>query len=384
MVNLKLAEVALKYVEGTAFERFFHAFYPALAGIEFVPLGGTHDGGADAFQDNAVYEAGSQRPGTFYQASIEVDHRSKIRRTVKRLRQFGRDPKSLTYVTSSRVGTIDQDEEKLSAELEVFVKIRDCNWIVGNINMSPATVSAFQSYLQPAVAFLSQIGGTTVIPASKNVPARAMCVFLGQEVDRRRGKTNVLEAVADSLILWALEGTNPDKGVFLKRVEILNKINEALPAAKHFMPGVVDHRIKVMASKNNPTGREIRWYRKEDKLCLPLETRQLVEKENTKDEYLKLSVMAQFTQRATRYLDGEDTGLEPTQIAELAHRSIELTFEKEGLELASFLTGESDDQSYESISDQVDAAIEQKGLAGKETIVAKEVALSVLREALLR
>ena len=133
----------MEYVEGTAFENFFNAFYPALAGIEFVPLGGYHDGGADGFLDNAVYEAENQKPGGFYQASTEADHRSKIRRTVQRLREFGRDPKSLTYVTSRRVGAIDQEEEALHTELGVFVKIRDCNWIAGNMNSSPATVAAF-------------------------------------------------------------------------------------------------------------------------------------------------------------------------------------------------------------------------------------------------
>ena len=43
-----------------------------------------------------------------------------------------------------------------------------------------------------------------------------MCVFLGQELERRRGNADILEAVTDSLILWALEGTNPDNGIFLK------------------------------------------------------------------------------------------------------------------------------------------------------------------------
>ena len=381
MVNVKLVKIALEYVEGNAFENFFNAFYPVLAGIEFVPLGGYHDGGADAFLDNAVYEAEGQNSGGFYQASTEADYRSKIRRTVQRLREFGRDPKSLTYVTSRRVGAIDQEEEVLHTELHVFVKIRDCNWIAGNVNSSPATVAAFQSYLQPAVAFLGEIGGATLISASDNIPARTMCVFLGQELERRRGKADILEAVTDSLILWALEGTNPDNGIFLKRAEILNKVELTLPAAKQFIRGVFDHRIEVMSAKNNPTGREIRWYKKEDKFCLPLKTREFVKEENTEDEYLKVSVMAQFTQRATRLLATEDIELEPAKASELAHRSIELTFEKEGLELAAFLTGESDDRSYNSISDQVDEAIAEQGFTGKRAVVAKEVALSILREA---
>ena len=381
MVNVKLAEVALAYVDGTAFEHFFHAFYPAVVGTDFVPLGGHHDGGADAFLADSLYESGDQSRGTFYQASTASEHRSKIRHTVRRLREFGRDPKSLTYVTSRRVGTIDQDEEKLHAELDVFVRIRDCRWIVANINRSPATAAAFQTFLQPAVAFLGEIGGATLISESHNIPARTMCVLLGQELERRRGNTDILEAVTDSLILWALEGTNPDHNRFLQRTDILNKVEQTLPSAKHFIRGVFDHRIEVMATKNNPTGREIRWYKKEDKFCLPFETRQLVKEENTEDEYLKIRVMTLFNERAKRHLDREDAPIEPMKIADLAHRSIELTFEKEGLELASFLTGESDERSYESISDQVDEAIEKQVFSGSEAVIAKEAVLSILRQA---
>ena len=165
MVNLKLAEVALEYVEGTAFEHFFNAFYPALAGIEFVPLGGNHDGGADAFQDNAVYEGVGQRPGTFYQASIQVDHRSKIRGTIKRLREFGRDPKLLTYITSRRVGTIDQEEETLSSKLEVFVKIRDCKWIATSITR-PLLSLRFKPIFSQRSRFLVK----SAVPRSSRLP----------------------------------------------------------------------------------------------------------------------------------------------------------------------------------------------------------------------
>ena len=48
-VDYRLVEIALEHVAGSDFEKFFHAFYPALAGVQFVPLGGVHDGGADAF-----------------------------------------------------------------------------------------------------------------------------------------------------------------------------------------------------------------------------------------------------------------------------------------------------------------------------------------------
>ena len=46
-VHPELAQVALEKVEGFAFERFTQDFLSVLEGREFVPVGGTKDGGAD-------------------------------------------------------------------------------------------------------------------------------------------------------------------------------------------------------------------------------------------------------------------------------------------------------------------------------------------------
>ncbi|MGO6970131.1 hypothetical protein [Rhizobium ruizarguesonis] len=380
LIDLKLATIALDHAKGSDFENFFHAFYPALAGINFVPLGGTHDRGADAFQDDRVFETESGRVGTFYQATIQEDHRAKVRQTIKRLREVGREPKTLQYFTSQTVPVIEQEEEMLSAELDVDIKIRDRKFIIGRINHSDETKAAYASFLAPNLSFLTELGGATTIEASPNFAARTMCVFLGQEIDRRRGKSELLEAVTDSLILWALEDTDPAKGIFLNRAEILARIEKALPSAKHFVRGSIDHRLNVMTDKGNATGREIRWYKKEDKFCLPFETRAMVEKENTEDEYMKLSVLDLYAERAAEFLSNEDT-LAPEKVAKIAHRALELTFEKEGLELATFLTGEKDENSYPAISDQVDSAIDEAGLNGASAVLAKEVALGVLRKA---
>ncbi len=52
MLNHKPVDNALEYTSGSDLERFFQVFYTALAGTEFVPLGGVHDGGADALQEH--------------------------------------------------------------------------------------------------------------------------------------------------------------------------------------------------------------------------------------------------------------------------------------------------------------------------------------------
>ena len=379
LVKPELVEIALARVGGADFERFFRSFYSALTDIEFVPLGGVHDGGADAYHGEDLFERTGRRPGTFYQASIQEDYRAKIRHTVKRLREFGRDPKLVNYVTSRVISAIDKVEEELTEELDVAIKIRDRNWIVNQINRSHLTIASYSQHLLPHLSFLSGLGATSTISSSANLPARTLCVFLGQEIDRRRGNTDVLEAVTDSLILWALEDTNPDNNTFLTRQELLDKIENTLPSSRRFIRGVFDHRIEIMASKGNPTEREVRWHRKEDKFCLPYDTRLLLTQENVEDEALKLRVLSLYEDRAEAIL-GTDEIIGPSDVASLAHRALELTFEQQGLELVQYLNSESVDNKYFIISDQVDHAIGEYGLTGEAAITGKEVTLGVLRQ----
>jgi hypothetical protein len=237
-INHHLVEIALERSDGASFEKFAQAFFAELSGVDFIPLGGLHDGGAEAFTEPGVFE--TKRAGHFWQASIQKTIRAKIRGTVKRLVEYGRKLTQLTYCTSIVVPNVDGEEDLLSEELGLRVKIRDQKYIVSHINHSPQTVQAFNSYLAPHLDFLKAIGGTTIVSYSPDLPARSLCVFLGQEVERRRGNTQLLEGVTDALILWALDGTDPEKGTFLSRGEILDRITNALPAAKQFIKGVLD------------------------------------------------------------------------------------------------------------------------------------------------
>ena len=316
------------------------------------------------------------QPNTFYQISIQENHRGKIKHTVTRLRESGREPTSLEYVTAQTIKMLDRDEISLTQETGVFVRIRDANWIIANINHSNATVAAFVHFLKPYLAFLGNVGAATIIEHPKPPDLRAVCVFLGQEVERRRSRSKLIESVSDSLILWSLEGTDPDQGIFATRAEIMQRIEEVLPAAKHFIRGVLDNRLRLLSSKNNTTGREIRWYKKANQFCLPYETRQLVEQENIEDESLKAHVLREFEV----YVQNLDEEISPRRIAHIAHRAIELAFQGQGLELAAFLE---EGIGYEelSISDRVDEAVQEARVPGEEALVIKEAALAAIRRA---
>ena len=190
-------EIALTRVTGGDFEKFVNTFLPAIASVEYVPFGGTYDGGADAFTDTGLYEG--KQSSTFYQTSIQESHKAKIRRTVKRLREVGRDPQSLVYVTAQTIKILDKDEVTLTHETDVFVRIRDAGWIIANVNHSNATIAAFETFLKPHLALLGNLGGAMLIDNPKTLDSRTVCVFLRQEVERR-STSKLIEAVSDSLI----------------------------------------------------------------------------------------------------------------------------------------------------------------------------------------
>ena len=166
----------------------------------------------------------------------------------------------------------------------------------------------------------------------------------------------------------------------MTRDEIITKIDQALPSARSFIQRALGHRIQILASKGNPTGREIRWYRKEDKFCLPYETRKIVKEENTEDEFLKLQIMDLYRKRAGEALNNEDNSLSDI-VANVAHRALELTFEREGLELAEFLSGTRDEEAYVAISDQIDEANREANLSGSNAIKVKDIAIKIFRQA---
>lgn len=217
-IDHKLAETALEYVEGSGFEKFGQTFFSAIIGSNFRPLGGNHDGGADGFFDSGIYE--QEEPTHFLQISIEENVPSKIKRTHQRLVESGRTPKRITYLSSRVVPMVDRMEIALSNELGINVQIKDRKYIVGLLNNSDQTVQAFHSYLEPAISFLTQMGSSSIIPESRNLPSRALCVFLQQEVENRSGNTELLESVTDSLILWSLEGTDPMAHKFMSKEDI--------------------------------------------------------------------------------------------------------------------------------------------------------------------
>ncbi|MEU0508139.1 hypothetical protein [Amycolatopsis sp. NPDC006125] len=372
--------IALEKTEGASFERFVNEFYPAIAGGSYVPLGGNKDGGADAFE-GGIFES-NRTTNVFYQASIEQDAQAKVRRTVKRLREFGRSPERLIYITSKRVKYIDKVEADLTDELDVSIVIRDGEYIVSHVNDGFRTIAAFNEHLRHYTDFLRNIGRNSLIAPSRHVKSPAVFVFLAQEVERRRGDEKLVDAVTDALILWALEGTDPELGEFRTEDQVRERIIHELPSVEALVAPRLRRRLRAMSRKSYETGRAVRWYQQDNKFCLPYETRSRLEGENVKDEGLILDVKQSLEQRI-RQADPDGLGEKGiASAAEVSLRALQLAFEKEGLEFSSFLEDPSASSDYPAIADAIKQALSEFGHSGRRGLSIGAAAFDAVRRVL--
>lgn len=346
--------LALHEADGTTFEDFFKSFGQAVYGPDFLPIGGMHDGGADGAMSSNLFEDQS-RTGYYFQASIVENIRQKIRDTVKSLEKSRGNIRQLTYFSSRIVPNTDTVEHDLSVELNIPVQIRDRQWITNVINRNDGTKAAYSTHLEPLIFHLIAFGGAKTLPNSSEPEVRALQVFLGQEVERGRSNSTLLTSVTDTLILWALEGTDPDQKIFRTREEILQKIEAILPSAKHFVRSQIDERLGALSRKTSASGRSLNFH-KGVGYCLPYDTRQLMEEENAEDEFLKIEVLDILTERAEKHAlrDGlqDDVG-SYSEVASIALDAICKTFEYRGLELATSLKNQTPEKMEVPVNDVI-------------------------------
>lgn len=373
----EVIQIALAAAEGFPFERFAQEMHSQAVGADFVPTGGVGDGGADGVMEG-LYE-NSARSTSFFQASIRPDVEQKIRSTVKRLRDFGREVKSLVYFTSRQVSTFDALEASLSDELDATIRIRDATFLVGHVNDNAVTALAFRQHLSHYAAYLQQVGSSKLIPVSAYVKSPAVFTFLSQEVQRRRGDTTSLHAMIDALLLWALEGTDPDKGLFMSRDQVLEKILEELPSVEQLVQNEVGPRLEELSRKGS---RIVRWHQKEDLFCLPFETRLGIEEENASDVLLRDSVEEGLRQRIRSGGTVLETDVEDA--TKVAMRTLQLTFERQGLEFAAFLHDAQSVGDSPEVASSITDALSICGVHGKAAIRIGPEVFHALRDVLYK
>jgi len=375
-VRPALLEAALEEADGFTFEEFGNSFLGAIRGESFVPLGKNQDGGADAFLDEPPAEVTGEKIKLFYQASRQKDEKAKIRHTVRRLKEFGREPDKVIYVTSRNVKHIDQVCEELEEELCVRIAIRDRGYIMSHINDNEGTKDAYHNYLAPINDRLALSSTTVDSPLSDAITHPEVYLFLSKEYSGDGSNEALIKSVTDTLILWALEGTDPEKSIFLTKEQLEEKITKSF-GEKIFkaLKGLIPYRLKAL-SVSPKENRRIRVHKKSS-YALPYETRESIKDQNAEDVTLRAAILDILEQRCENFLPDKNKDASE-DCSTIAYDSLVKCFEYEGLQLYNFLDSacEVDDVKI-SISDIVDDVIEARRIKDKEYIIKDAVIKSI-------
>jgi len=369
-VHPDLIQIALEKVDGFPFENFAMDFLSVLEGRNFIPIGGVKDGGADG-----LYECDNGR--IFYQFTRQENHRDKIRRTVERLKDFGRNVNTIYYLSSRVIPHIDKEEDLLSDELSVRIKIRDRKYISSHINDSIGTIAAYNNHLSVYTQFLESVARSNESFSSSHVQDPSAFVFLQHEITNRLGNRKLIHSLADSMILWSLSETDPEKGILMSEKDIASKIFDRFPWTQKLLKAHIPERLEKLRSKDQ-SGIEIRWHKKEQKYCLPFETRLVIKEENQSDEGLRIKFVDELKLAASELFDSDDG--EYQKIADLCNEVVHLVFEKQGLLFAHFLTSDGKNKAPPIVADCIDDVLDKAGYIGSISISYREYMENILRK----
>ncbi|WP_292062696.1 hypothetical protein [Brevundimonas sp. UBA7664] len=375
---------AFAEIDGDSFEGFFKEFGAGVFGLNFTPVGGKKDGGADGFSESEIFE--TNRRLTYFQASIQDNFRDKIRRTVERLREYGREIGNLTYFTSRIIADPDKESLALSDELEVNISIRDGQWIANRINENDITKASYENYLRQFSGLRGdeRRNSSIRIPSEFNTNA---AVFVAQQSLVGDSKQGIRGLVLDSLVFYVLENAAVDDEGFITSIDIFARMQDVFPDGFRFTDTEVAERLALMSSKEHPLGRQIVWDDREAGYALPFSARSAISTDHARFEALIYTVKEQFRQfiadecRSTPVDEVPISDGTQDRLVGAAMRSLEWLFMAEGIKVAQFLEGEDEDISEDSVSDVAVRAIADAGIGAKSAPLLHRILMSALRSA---
>jgi len=370
-VDPAVVEAALtKIVDGMVFERLGKAFLAALRPLEFIPIGGTHDQAIDGLEH--AFGA-SEVKRTVFQFSIESDARAKVRRTLTALGKNGLVFKRLVYVTNRKVQRQTQVVDDIYDKFGKSVEIRDLEWFKANVNDSEGTVRAFRTFAGSYLHELAQPGKGFEVANLHGDPR--LYVFLRQLWDLERKNLAVDEILADALIMFALEGTDPDSGVVMTREEILERVRGLVSFEVSRMEPMIDARLKALTARP----RRVKYHGKLGGFCLPYETRRAIAGRNADDVVLCGEFKESVSSRAREYCT-EGHVADGFDAYPLAEEILHQVFRKQGLEFAEFIqSGGKSIAVEQSLPEIVDAVVVEAGVDAKDREAVQTALLLTIR-----
>ena len=311
---------------GTIFEAFACDFLSQVIGGNFIPMGGIHDLGIDA----ALYiqnEDDSYK--IIYQISTD-ESKQKIINTIDKLKRNGIVFSELCFITNEVVKKQDEIRTEVFKRFNTLLSVHDILWLRGQANTSLGAIRVFKSFLDRYYHEFKHVGTTKIVADFDGDPR--IFIFLRQQLEHADSIADLSSFVIDNLIVFSLEGTDPDNGILLSKKDIISKISSIAPFK--IDESFFDTRLKFLSSKP----RKIKHHTREDAYCLPYETRQEIQALNIHDQ----AIIQRFKVSISTRLPTEKIG--PCfSIDELVDAIILIfnsIFKSSGLEFSNFILNE--------------------------------------------
>jgi hypothetical protein len=355
--------------DGNIFEQFGLDFLSKVLGYQFIPAGGLRDRGIDGLE-HTFHRNGFER--TIYQLSIEKDYKGKISDSLDKLKKNNIQYSQFIYVTNIPVPSLDLLVDQLIAGYKKAITIYDCEWLVRRVNDSEATVRSFQVFIDSYLHQFNQPGQSCIVANLVEDPR--LYVFLRQQWETRQSNLELDKVLADTLILYALEGTDPDKGLFRNRDEILNRIQQCVKFDPRLLYSRIDERLRVLSTKP----RRINYHKKQDAYCLRLEERLAIQTRNLNDAALYEDFQSDMTRDIATFFPTDEISV--CDSLQLVEELVNALYYRQGLEFANFVLGGGRSEVFEkSLHDIVSEVVDKSKSVKTKKETIKSALLATIR-----
>lgn len=370
-VDPKAFEFALARIEdGFVFEKFGQDFLAKLLTYSFVPVGGLKDRGIDGFE-HTFHRTGYERG--IYQLSIEQDPVGKLRRSLQKLRENNISFDQFYFVTNQSFPDKDKAVDEFYGEFGKPVIIYDVDWFTARVNNNAGTQLAYHTFVESYLHEFNKPGKSYVVGDLINDPR--LFVFLRQQWDEKRKDLGLDKILADTLILYALEDTDPDAGRLKSKEEIRSDIAKLIKFEPKLINTLIDQRLDVLTQRP----RRVNYHNSVDKYCLPYETRLEIQNRNLRDAAIYASFRAGLEAKLKGYLAEADVRV--SDCAGLMEAAINQLFYQQGLEFTNFvLHGENNAAFEKRLPDILAKTVDESSVVLKNKEAVKNALLITVRD----
>jgi hypothetical protein len=356
--------------DGFVFENFALGFLPLILGYEFMPVGGVKDRGIDGL--NYIYSrAGFEK--NIFQLSTETNTEGKIENSLQKLMDNQIPFNSFVYVTNRAVNNKDTIIDNFVDKFKKPIRIFDQGWFVTHANHSDETINCYYTFIDSYLHEFNKPGKSYVV--SNLAEKSELFVFLRQQLDHQRDDFKIDDLLADTLILFGLEGTDPDKDILKTKEELILSIKEDVKFDPRILSETIDRRLKLLSTKP----RRIKFHLAKQGYCLPYETRVEIQNRNLADAQLLEIFYEQTSEIIKKYLKEKYVAVR--DLTKLIDEVIHSIFYQQGLEFSNYiLHGKSQQVIEKDLQDVINSVVDSSSVVDKNKEKVKTAMLMAIRD----